>query len=49
MRKKSNDEPDLQKTLMSKDESCKLLVTCGTCMNVYAVLLSVSGCEEGDL
>ena len=49
MGKKSNYEPDLQKNLMDMDENCKLLVTCGTGMNVYAVLLSVSACGEGDL
>ena len=37
-------EPDLQKNLMCKDQICKLLVT-----SVYAVLLSVSTCGEGDL
>ena len=46
LRKKSDYKPDLQKNLMGKDENCKLLVTCGTCMNVYAVLLSVSACGE---
>ena len=46
---KSNYKPDLQKNLMGKDENCKLLVTCGTCMNVYAVFLTVSACGERDL